>query len=231
MSIAQDIRDAVQAARARSAATPDNGFLQVLKEVAEGLSDESVETTWVDGPGGRYTLRLAPAHQPSRASAILSVVISSASAEVLIDPKQVAQTPGELADILKKLVTLGPFLETLDVVAAQAKEPVEGFLRVRPRNISREDLMLEVPPDAQRKLAENVGGNVSLLLKVSSFPGAGVFTPGAGYTILESAGLVLELSKEAQQGPEGQIQIEGRVSEMPSSGRTWQEHLLDDDPY
>jgi hypothetical protein len=30
---------------------------------------------------------------------------------------------------------------------------------------------------------------------------------------------------------DGRLRIEGRAREMPSSGRTWQEHLLDDDPF
>ena len=175
MSISQEIREAVQAARAASETPQGNPFKRVLEEVAQGLTDGPVEAGLRAAPGGRWTLWIAPVHRPGRAAAMLDVVISPGGAEVRLDHGQIARTPEELTTILKTFVTDSPFLETLQEIGEMSKLPVEGFLRMVPRTVSREDVMLEVPPEAQRQIAEGVGGEVSLALRIANFRGAGTF--------------------------------------------------------
>lgn len=217
MSIAQEIRDAIRAAQAAAEPRPDDPYKRTLDEIAEGLTDENVKASIRSQLGGRYTLWLAPTPQPGRATPVLQVVISETGADVLLDPKQVAKTPKELTDILKKFVTSVPFLETLQEIAGLTTQPVEGFLRVTPGTVSREDLMLEVPPETQREIATYPNGEVSLLLKVASFPGAGTFKPDARYTILESAGISVTLSQNVKEEPDGGLRIVGRINAPASS--------------
>jgi hypothetical protein len=82
MPIADEIREAVQAAKAASVTPPDNPFKRVLDEVAKGLTDESVEARFTSGPGGRWTLWLSPAHRPGRASAMVTVVIRASASNL-----------------------------------------------------------------------------------------------------------------------------------------------------
>lgn len=211
-SRAREIREAVRAAQAASATRPDDPFKQVLDDVALGLTDEAVEARLTSGPGGRWTLWLAPAHRPGRAVAMLSVVISARGADVLLNPKQVATTPEQLADILRTHVTTPAFLESLQEISELAAQPVEGFLRMAPRTVSREDLMLEVPPEVQREIAQSVDKDVSIRLRIADFPGAGTFMAGTRYKVLESAGFSVTLSKEVAQAEDGSLQIVGRVT-------------------
>jgi len=212
MSISQEIRDAIRAARTASATRPDDPFKQVLEEVAQGLTDDTVEARFTSAPGGSWTLRLSPAHQPGRSATMLEVVISTMGAQVLVRPEQFAKTPAELADILKKLVTSPAFLESLEEVAKLSTQPVEGFLRMAPRTVSREDLMLEVPPEVQRELAERVNSEVALRLRIADSPGAGKLKSGARYSVLESAGFSVTLSEEVAQEADGALRIIGRVT-------------------
>jgi hypothetical protein len=212
MSISQEIREAVQAARAASETPQANPFRRVLEEVAQGLTDGPVEAGIRPGPGGRWTLWLAPVHRPGRAVPMLDVVISPGGAEVLRDPRQVARTPEDLATILKAIVTEAAFLDSLQEIGEMSKLPVEGFLRMVPRGVSREDLMLEVPPEIQRQIAERVDKDVSLALRIANFRGAGTFQPGARYQVLESAGFSITLTQPVVQDQDGALRIAGRCS-------------------
>jgi hypothetical protein len=117
----------------------------------------------------------------------------------------------------------------LQEIAELTKQPVEGFLRMVPRTVSREDLMLEVPPEVQREIAESVGREVSLVLRVAPFAGAGIFKPGARYQALESAGYSVALSKDVEEEPGGKLRIVGLVKppQSPSEKTSW-DHLNDD---
>lgn len=212
MSISQEIRDAVRAARTAAETQPNDPFKQILDEVAQGLTDDTLEARLTAAPSGRWTLWIAPAYQPGRAVAMLEIVISAGSAEVWLDSKQVAATPTELAEILKKVVTTPAFLESLGEIATLSTQSVEGFLKMAPRTVSREDIMLDVPPDAQREIAGSVGNEVSLRLQISDFRGAGTFKGGTPYKVLESAGFSVTLSRDVTQDEDGALQIVGRVS-------------------
>ncbi|KYF48027.1 hypothetical protein BE08_19970 [Sorangium cellulosum] len=211
MSISQQIRDAIRAARTKAKVQPGDPFKQVLDEVVAGLTDELVEARLTSGPGGRWTLWLSPAHRPARAVAILTVVLTASGAEVLLDPKRSATTPDELAEILKRFVTEPEFLETLEVLGELASEPVEGFLRVTPRTVSRDDIMVEVSPALQGEIARAVGSDIKLDVAVSSFPGAGKFAPGVKYTVLESGGFSISLSHDVTQSENGTLTLIGHV--------------------
>lgn len=211
MSISQEIRDAVRAARDAAETRPGDPFKQVLEEVAVGLSDESIEARLTSGSGGRWTLWLSPAHRPGRAAAMVTVVISSSGAEVLLHPKRTAAKPEELAEILKGLVTTPDFLESMAAIGALAQQPVEGFLRLSPRTVSREDLMVEVSPSQQSYIAENLGRDISLRLRIADLPGAGAFKPGARYKVLESGGFSITVSADVTPHDSAELEIIGRV--------------------
>lgn len=214
MSISQQIRDAIRAARNKAKVPPGDPFKQVLDEVVAGLTDECVEARLTSGPGGRWTLWLSPAHRPGRAVAVLTVVLTASGAEVLLDPQRSATTPTELAEILKRFVTEPEFLETLEVLGELASQPVEGFLRVTPRTVSRDDVMVEISPAQQGEIARSVGTDIKLDVPVSSFPGAGTFSPGVKYTVLESGGFSISLSRDVTQSENGTLTLMGHVERV-----------------
>jgi hypothetical protein len=211
MTLSDDIRAAVRAAQAAVETKPDNPFKQVFEQVAEGLTDDHVQARLTSGSGGRWSLCLAPAYQPGRSFPMLVVVISDRGADVLLDPKQTATTPDQLADILRNFVTTPAFLESLQEIAEISSHSVEGFLRITPGTVSREDIMLEVPSEIQRRIAEAVGQEIALELRVAPFPGAGRFQPEARYQVLESAGLSVTLSKKVEQKESGELHLVGNV--------------------
>jgi hypothetical protein len=142
---------------------------------------------------------------------MVTVVIGPAGAEVLLQPKRSAAEPAELAEILKGFVTMPEVLESLQAIADLVGQPVEGFLRVAPRTVTRDDLMLEVSPQEQRDIAEHAGADISLNLRVSDFPGAGKFKTEAAYRVLESAGYTVTLSEPVTKDEAGLLRITGRV--------------------
>src|SRR5262249_58582933 len=104
------------------------------------------------------------------------------------------------------------FLESLQALADRAHQPVQGFLRVNPRSVTRDDVMLEVPADVQREIAGRVDDDVSLRLRILDLPGAGKLKPEAGYKVLESAGYTVTLSEPVKQEGDDALRIAGRVS-------------------
>jgi hypothetical protein len=144
------------------------------------------------------------------------VVIGPSHAEVLLQPKQSAATPEELAEILKRFVTTPDFLESLAAIAELANQPVEGFLRVVPRSVSRDDLMVEVSPDQQKDIASRLGQDITLTLRISDFPGAGTFKPDATYKVLEAAGFSVSLSSVTRHD-KGEWRLIGHVARTASS--------------
>jgi hypothetical protein len=209
MSLAQEIREAVAAAQAASKPAADDPYKRVLQEVAEGLTGPGVEARLDEKPSGRWTLVLAPAYQPGRGASMLDVRIGAQEATVYLDPPRVAHSPKELASILKQFVTMPPFLESLEEIARLSEQPVEGFLRIRPGTVSREDVMLEIPPETQKTIAGHRDAEVEIRARVASFRGAGTFQPEAGYVVLESAGFSIRLARAEQAG--GDITLQGRV--------------------
>jgi hypothetical protein len=103
------------------------------------------------------------------------------------------------------------FLESLQEVAELSNQSVEGFLRTAPGTVSRDDPMLEVPRQVQRQIAEAIGQEIPLELRVAPFVGAGRFQRGARYQVLESAGFSVKLSKEVEQKGTGELLIVGIV--------------------
>lgn len=213
MSIAQEIKDAIRVARAASETKQDDPFKRILDQVAEGLTDEAVEARFTPAPAGRWTLVLAPAHRPANAYPMVSVVLTPGRAEVLLDSKQVARTPEELLDILKNFVTTPELLESLKEVASLTNLPVEGYLRVEPKTVSREDLRLEVSPSQQRDdIAKRVGSATTLQLRITDSRGPGTFKPER-YKVLESAGFTVTLvGPPPVARPNGLIEFSGCVS-------------------
>jgi hypothetical protein len=138
-------------------------------------------------------------------------VISGNSADVFLTKKATATSPDELAGILRDYVTTPPFLESLQEVAQLSSQSVEGFLRVAPGTVSRDDLMLEVPPDVQRQIANSVGKEVTLDLRLAPFPGAGQYRREAGYRSLESAGFTVTVATQVQEAEGGTLRIVGTV--------------------
>jgi hypothetical protein len=210
MAIAEEIREAIKAAKAAYLTPTDNPFKTVLDEVAEGLTDESVEARFTPSPGSRWTLWVSPAYQPGRATPMLTLVIGHGVAEVLLDPKRSAANAAELTEILKGFVTTPEVLESLQSIADLTTLPVDGFLRVARQTVTRDDLMLEVSPEQQRQIGANIGKNVELNLQTSDLPGAGSFKSSASYEVMESAGYTIVLSEPVTMG-DGRLRIVGRV--------------------
>ncbi len=213
---AEQFRDLVRTARANLETAPDNPYRQVLADVAEGLTDGFVEARVVQGTGGRFILQLAPAFRPGRAVAMLTVLVRSTSAEILLNTPRIAATPDELTEILKAYVTAPEFLESLQEIADLVKQPVEGYLKSRPGTVSHHDVMLEVSPEKQRNIAQSVGREITLNLPISTFPGAGKFSPKSNYRILDSAGFTITLSKDVVEQENGELLIVGRVDQLNS---------------
>lgn len=208
--LSEEIRTAIQAARQ----APDNNdpFKGVLDQIAEGISDEDVKAEVHSGGGPSWTLSLAPAYQPGRATAVLQVVRTTGGVYLLNDPKQGADSPDHLTYILKRFVTDVAFISNLEQIAALSRQPIEGFLRVFPGTVSRHDLMVVVPPEIQRReIAEKVGQAVTLALNVADFPGAGTFKAGVAYKTTESAGLVVTLTHPVEQSTDLSLTFRGIV--------------------
>jgi hypothetical protein len=213
MSISEEIRAAVRAAKAASEVSADDPFKRVLLEVAEGLTDGFVDARVVGGSGGFWSIQLSPVYRPGLSFSMLDVVLSDSRAEVLGRPPQAASTPQELTAILKRFVTTPTFVASLQELAELSTQPVEGFLRLVPQRISRDDLVLEVAPDAQRTIAEGVGRVLTLQLPLmAKLPFAGTFKSGVPYKVLEAAGYSVTLTQEVAAQEDGTLQIVGRVS-------------------
>ena len=213
MPISDEIRAAIRAAPHAAQPAGTDPFNEVIAQGAEGISHDDVKAEVKSGIGPRWTLSLAPAYQPGRPAAMLQVVRTTSGVDVLTDPKQSADSPEHLAEILKSFVTGIAFLDSLDQLAALSKQPVEGYLRVVPRTVSRDDVLVEVPPEIQhREIAEKVGHPVTLVLKIADFPGAGTFKAKADYKVLESAGFVVQLTHTVEQGKDYSLTLRGTVS-------------------
>lgn len=217
-SRAEEFREAIRTARSALETAPNNPFKLVLEDVVAGLTDQSVEAHLAPGAGGRWTLALAPAHQPARSTSMLTVVITEKGAEVLSDPPRIATTPEQFTDIMRAYITTPAFLESLQAISELAAQPVEGYLRVAPNTVSREDLMLEVPPEVQRQIAQSVGQGIVVRLSIARFPGAGIFRSGTPYKVFESAGFSVFLSEIVTQDEAGNLHIAGRVARASSDG-------------
>jgi hypothetical protein len=212
MSISDEIRAAIRAAQQAARPSEDDPFKAVLDQAANGISNDDVKAEIRSELGPRWTLWLAPAYQPGRAAAMLEIVRTSTGVDVLPDPKQSADSPARLADILKSFVTSAAFLGSLEQLGEISKQPVEGYLRVAPGTVSRDDVILEVPPEIQRRdIAEKVGFPVTIVLRVANFPGTGTFNPNADYKVLESAGLVLGLTHPVERGKDSSLTLRGVV--------------------
>jgi hypothetical protein len=211
MSISEEIREAIRAAKATPEASAGDPFKRILDEVAKGLSDGSVEARVVGAPGGRWTIWVSPAHRPGVSFSMPSVVLSAGKAEVIGQPRQTAATPAELADLLKGFVTTPTFLASLQEFAELASQPVEGFLRVEAKTVSRDDLLLEVAPEVQRQIAESVGRELTLQLPLAKLPFAGTFKRDVPYKVLEAAGYSVTLERDVALEANGTLRIVGRV--------------------
>lgn len=170
-------------------------FEAVLDNFARALEEAGIYARWSPTVSGRRRLSVAPKYQPGRASSMLSVAFDHEGAEVFVNPPRRAKSADELTQILNDFLSLPAFQETIDELLEQAKSPVEGFLRQRPMTISRGDVMFEIPPAMQESLANAAesgsGQQVSLIVNISTFVGAGTLVEGAKYVRLESAGYTL----------------------------------------
>lgn len=209
---AEEFRTAVKTAIQAAKVAPNDPFLQVLQDLAQGIEDENIRAEITrEEYSGRLSLQIAPAYRPSRAVTMLVVLLRGPYVEVLLNPRQKAANPEELTNILKAYIGTPDFLESLQEIGRLVLEPVEGFLRSRPSTVSHRDVMLTVSPAQQKQIAENIGKEVSLSLPISTLPGAGKFDRSTQYKVLDSAGFSVELSTAPVEDKAGNLQIVGKV--------------------
>jgi hypothetical protein len=124
---------------------------------------------------------------------------------------EVVSDPKKLTDVLETFLR-ETLVDTIEEVSEWVALPVEGFLRVMARTTSRDDVMFEVPPDVQERLAKAVERNDSDFdceLKIADFPGAGRVVRDTRYQVLESAGYGVE-EPAVEEQPRGLFKVSGR---------------------
>lgn len=208
-SFEEKVRERLAAVQ-KSAAQP-NPFLQVLTDFAKGLTTPDVlaEVVHSDVDQRRAFLVLQPAHQPARRNPVVSFLVADTAVILLGGDQTPIQSPEDLEQRLLGLMESSALVESIGEVAALANSSVEGYLRhVATGDVSRDDVLVDVAPDQQAALdAAASGAAVKIVVRPSSFPGAGKFDPQKQPVALESAGLVLEQLSVTAHG--GELHISG----------------------
>lgn len=216
MSFSDEIKAAIT--KARSGAEPtESPFLLLLQEMARGVSSDKVRCHVVDRKQLRYELHLAPVYQPGRSNPVLVVRLIQGGVEVLGGSNQRFISEADFREYLRKLAVDPVFLDSVAAVEEATDLPVEGFLREHRGRVSREDVMLVVSPEDQKKIAVSGDQEIALQLPVADFPGAGAVKEGQAYGWLESAGLVVKVEEWARED-DGRVRLVGAlVSDQESA--------------
>lgn len=195
-NFAQKIRDLA----AQRATNDESPFVPLLKDFAQGLCEEGRAVAKLEQGADhrRYRLVLHPKHRPAQQHLILSFWVEAQSITVSGEQSTRLDTTDALGSWLESFVTMPAFQESLAELAQCAKEPVEAYLRtIGPNVLSRDDVMVEVAADDQRRLDEAADKREELQLVVhtSTAPGAGKFSSTHRYVALDAAGLSFSLLK------------------------------------
>lgn len=194
MSFADLIRHRVQTGL-QSTEVGDGPFLDVLHELAEGLTSDRVGAAITRGGArGRYYLTLWPHTLPARRQLMLSFWLSTHSIRVFVEPPREFDDADSFEKWLADFVTSPAFLESLEILGETTLLPTQAYLRAQsPGQLSREDVIVEVAPEVQKTLVEVTDGSaVEIRVALASLAGAAMFDPKRTYVSLESSGVHVE---------------------------------------
>lgn len=210
MTFADLIRQRVQAGL-QGAEAQAGPFLDVLRELAEGLTSDKVGAAIIrGGVRGRFYLTLWPRSLPAKRQLVLSFWVTPNVIQVFTDPRQEFADPARLRDWLADFVVRPTFLENIEALVETTKYTTEAYLRARRAGqLTRDDVVVEVEPEVQQALVEQEEGSpVEITVALASTPGAGAFDPQRSYVTLESSGVKVEdLRIEVQAG--GLLRLRG----------------------
>jgi len=212
-SRAERMRETLQRIAAPETAEP-RPYDQVFEEFA-GLLNENpavqVEIETRDHPPMRF-LVTRPKHRRTPQASMLSFALAGRHIKVLGEGKPELRTPEELWDYLEDFVNQSDFRFTLKEYEELEKEEVEGHLRTTSLfDMTREDILVAVPPAQQVRLAKATPGEkLTLTARPEQFPGFGTYADTATYGYLESAGYGLRVA-EHRPAEDGMIEITGTV--------------------
>jgi len=210
MSFADIIRKRVQAGLEGAEAQP-GPFLEVLHELAQGLTSDHVGAAITRGRvRGKVYLTLWPRTLPARRQLLLSFWVSAHTIRVYGDPPREFTDAVSLREWLSDVVTTPSFLESLELLGELTEQSTEGYLRAQSAGqLSREDVIVEIVPEAQRALVDQKeGSEIEIAVTLVSLPGAGTFDPKRKYVTLDSSGVrVDELRVESVA--DGSLRVRG----------------------
>ncbi|MBK6532926.1 MAG: hypothetical protein IPF99_26050 [Deltaproteobacteria bacterium] len=156
MSFVDEVKSAIQGVERTQSTHPAFALLAVVRDLAEGLSDESVRAV-ARGMGDprRVGLYLHPAHRPQRGQYLLTFFFDGEGVTVSGEKSIRYTDPEGLKKWLIDFVTLPAFIESLQILREEATRPVEARLRRSAAlAYSQGDVMVEVSAADQKKLDE-----------------------------------------------------------------------------
>lgn len=191
------MREALHRIAAPASASSTNAYDQVLQRSKEILNENPAVQAEIEErsqPPMRF-LVTHPKHRRSPQASMLSFGLIGTSIKVLGEGRPELRTPDELWDYLVDFLEKPDFPITLKEYEEMEKEEVEGHLRKTSLfDRTREDVLVAVPPDQQRRLAEaRPREELTLTVRLEHFHGFGTYDQDAKYACLESAGYGLRI--------------------------------------
>jgi hypothetical protein len=169
-------------------------FLTVWNEFAQGLRKSGIGAdVRRSDDGTRYHLVLWPAHRPAWRTMMLTFQMVGAEVRIFQQGTTPLKSPEELAEWLRDFASGASFQDTLQALREKEDEPVEARLVVE----GAPDLLVLVPKDNQRELAEGAAGDLMLTITLEE----GDTTPNPkNIRLLRSAGIEINVASAALHG-------------------------------
>jgi hypothetical protein len=218
---AMNFREAVKAALKGPVVDVDGEMMTqwdgVLRDFAAILNEEELVFAFVRRgatPSVRY-LVLAPKGRRDQETTELSMAVTLHAAVVLAGEHRPFTTIDEFEKILVRFAARPSFRESLDILKANADEPVFGFLRfghATTRNPSH-DVLVKISPEEQHRLADaaEASPRESITIRVDptgpSPLGRGTYDPNKPPRWMVAGGY--QLAVEAHHAERGSIQLHG----------------------
>jgi hypothetical protein len=197
MSFADTVKQAVESIEKEPKSTPAQAFLEVLHELARGLGQAGVGAEirpWRDPR--KSSLYLFPPHRPSMGSHLLMFSLAEGAILVSGETPTLLRTPNDLEAWLLGFIKLPAFVESLSILRERASEPVEARLcEFKAPRVSRSDVLVQVKPEDQVRI--DAAGDASIVVDVAreEFPGNAPLDSALEYSLLDSAGLLVNVTK------------------------------------
>jgi hypothetical protein len=211
MSFADQVQAAVETAESSADTERAQRYRAVLNELCAGLERLGVGARINPlGDPRRFALFVHAPDRPQRGSLMLTFFVDEDAIVVSGETPTRIEAPEALERWLLDFVKLPAFVESIRALREAASEPVEARLRVnQERAYAKGDVLVEVSPTDQRKLAEaTAGARVELEVERVEFPGNAQFTTAEHYPVLDSAGLVVNVDSVTQAGEK--LRVVGR---------------------